>query len=426
MATTPYGYNNTGDPRKAAANQRALITQGGDTLQNQYQQQYSDQQGGAPVNTVAGTANYLNNIEDPLAQGQGGYNSEETGQIELSPEQKQAIITGAGTSAGTGTAAQVGAADRATAASGGNPLAMAAYRARAADTEGAQGGDAMTRARVQAQEAGSAGAQAVGNARLAQQNQGLNFYKGQNSQANQNAQQANQLQESTYGTEANAGNTATKGVVDASQTPSTFDKVTGLVAGAAKAFLEDGSPGGSSAVVGEGGTPEWVGKPSYLDNGTIGSGETDTEGPGLPTDFAGTSRPGDDSSKVPFWQRIRAHQQPGASTQQQSAQPVQQWNKTIPYAQLGNAIGTVAGSFLDDGAVPAAGDPADHSDYEPYLPDVSSVPPRSMFASGTIFTKPTNVRLEKEEAVVPLGYRQQAKVRPSMALKSRGMYGAAA
>ena len=53
---------------------------------------------------------------------------------ELTPEQKQAMITSAGISAGQGTAAATGAADRAIAAAGGNPLAAATYRARAALT----------------------------------------------------------------------------------------------------------------------------------------------------------------------------------------------------------------------------------------------------------------------------------------------------
>jgi hypothetical protein len=49
-----------------------------------------------------------------------------------------------------------------------------------------------------------------------------------------------------------------------------------------------------------------------------------------------------------------------------------------------------------------------------------------------VFTKPTLIHLEKEDAVVPLSYRAKAKVRPSAALPAlmakpaRRMYGARA
>jgi hypothetical protein len=422
----PYGYDNTTDARKVAQNQRALVTQNGDQLQRQYLDQYNQQQGGAPVNTVADTANYLNDIEDPLAHGQGGYNASESSQIQLSPEDKQNIISGAGISAGTNTAAQVGAADRATAAAGGNPLAMAAYRARAADTEGAQAGDAMTRARIGAKEAESVGAQTTGNARLAQQNQGLNYYSGQNSQANQNSQQANQLQASTYGTEANAGNAATSNTLSASQTPSKLDKIIGAGVGVASAFLADGDvPETRKAVVGENG-PEWAGKPSYLDMGDPGSGEAPEFDGGTPS---GQIQKGDDKAGVPFWQRLAQNAQQGQSAP--SAQtPVKPWSPVDTYSGLGKAIGGLANkAFLDDGEMAADGDPAQHMTDAPYPPGVASVPPQSMLAEGHIFTKPTNVELGPQDAVIPLGYRAGAKARPSMALKKpmgRSMYGAAA
>src|SRR5579863_9665363 len=81
-ATNPIGYSGTSNPQGAAVNQRAYVTGEGDALQNQYANQYNQQQGAPPVNTVAGTANYLNAVEDPLAQGQGGYNASESSQIE--------------------------------------------------------------------------------------------------------------------------------------------------------------------------------------------------------------------------------------------------------------------------------------------------------------------------------------------------------
>ena len=414
------GYNNTGDPRKATANQRFLNQETGDQLLSQYGQQYNAQQGGAPVNTVQGTANYLNTIEDPLAQGNGGYNASESGQIELTPEQEQNIATNAGVTAGSTTQAGVGAADRATAAAGGNPTAMAAYRARAADTAGTQAGAATTAGEIAAQQAGSAGAQAVGNARLAQQNQGLNYYSGQNTQANQNAQQANQLQETAYGTEAGSGNAATGNVLNASQTPSTSDKVIGGITGVLGALDEGTMPAGKDAVVGENG-PEWVGKPNYLDMGDV---NTDDPGDSVPASGSwgapatdsdnfslGSAQP---KAQVPFWQKLiqQSQSQPG-----QQGKPQQPWNPTTPYSQAGSAIGSLAKlAFLDEGTMPADGNPLNQMDDEPW-PPAKSAPPRSMLAQGTIIDKPTNVRLGPQDAVIPLSYRAMAKARPSMAMK---------
>ena len=419
------GYNNTGDPRKATANQRFLNQETGDQLLSQYGQQYNAQQGGAPVNTVQGTANYLNTIEDPLAQGNGGYNASESGQIELTPEQKQNIATNAGVTAGSTTQAGVGAADRAAAAAGGNPTAMAAYRARAADTAGTQAGAATTAGEIAAQQAGSAGAQAVGNARLAQQNQGLNYYSGQNTQANQNAQQANQLQSSTYGTEAGSGNAATGNVLNASQTPSTSDKIIGGISGVLGSLDEGTMPSGKDAVVGENG-PEWVGKPNYLDMGDVSTDDPGDSAPasgswGAPATDSGNFSLGSaqPTAIAPFWKQLMqaANQSaaPGRSQQQPGA-----WNTTTPYSQVGQAAGNLGKlailGGLDEGTMPADGNPLNQMDDEPW-PPAKSAPPRSMLAQGTIIDKPTNVRLGPQDAVIPLSYRAMAKARPSMAMR---------
>ena len=218
---------------------------------------------------------------------------------------------------------------------------MAAYRARAADTAGTQAGAATTAGEIAAQQAGSAGAQAVGNARLAQQNQGLNYYSGQNTQANQNAQQANQLQETAYGTEAGSGNAATGNVLNASQTPSTSDKIIGGISGVLGSLDEGTMPSGKDAVVGENG-PEFVGKPNYLDMGDV---STDDPGDSSPSGGSSWGAPATDSGNfslgsaqptaiAPFWKQLMqaANQSaaPGRSQQQPGA-----WNTTTPYSQVG-------------------------------------------------------------------------------------------
>lgn len=331
------GYNTTSDPRQAAKNEAEFAVNTGGQLLNQQQQlanQYGQQQNA--------TQNYLNPIEGQLAAGGGGYTPDEASQIELSPQQRQDIVTGAGISSGVGTASAVGAADRAAAASGGNPAAMATYRARAAQTQGANAGDAETQARIAAQQAGSAGAQAVGNARQAQQGQALGYYG--NLQSEQGTQQATEqgLGNQTFGTETNGLSGGTQAGLSAAGIPTTTDKIIGGIAGAAGALLADGRPnylagndGGQDAVVAEDGPEAIIPGPedvvraasdpvrsntTFMDDGTAGGG---------------AAAPGG----MPSWlQAILAKNQgPQQPAAPQPGQPG--WNKTTPYSQLGTSIG---------------------------------------------------------------------------------------
>lgn len=71
----------------------------------------------------------------------------------MSPEEQQQIVTGAGISAGAKDAAAVDAAERSARAAGSDPLGVAAYRARMSRASAADAGDAMTQARIKASEA---------------------------------------------------------------------------------------------------------------------------------------------------------------------------------------------------------------------------------------------------------------------------------
>ena len=494
-ATTPLNYQGSTDPKKVAANNRLLIAnqaqnlygQGADltaaTKQRQDEAQSLVDQSGRIYGTEnaqrGGTADYLGAIEDPLAKGLGGYNPAELEQIRMTPEQQQQMVTGAGISAGTATAAATDAAQRATNAAGGNPAAQAAYRARAASNIGAQAGDAQTQARIAASNAAATRAKAIGDTRIGQQTQGLNYYQGQNAQANQNAQnalglqqqaqglknqatglqsQALQDQNQTYGTETGGVNQAAQTAQAASQNPTTFDKVMGGVSGAL-AFLEDGDIGGEQAVIGENG-PEAVVKlrPGYKDGGDIGSGEVDQEGSGLPTD--GMSEQGGSGEANPrSWmqrmmtkaragavdQQQQRQQQPQAQPQQQGMAPsVKSWNT------VGQGVAKLA-SFLEDGEVTPSwrthgstvqsyldapmGEAVAGQSYramggapqrtaEMFNEDGGVATPKPFGTApgvatgpmGSIITKPTKVTLGKDDAVVPLSYRARAKARPSMAM----------
>lgn len=409
---------NTSDPRKIAGNVQQLVTQQGQQLYGQNNQQ-ADQNQQYQGQTQA----YLNNIEDPLAQGQGGYNASEVSNIEMTPQQQQNIVTGAGISAGVNTAAGDQAAQMAANASGGNPLALAAYRNRAAQQQGSQAATAETGARVGAQQALSGETQAVGNARLAQQNQGLGYYQQQNEQANQNVNQALNRNAQTYGTATSGETGAANTGLSASQTPSTFDKILGGVAGAASAFLEEGGMQNGDAVVGEGGNPERVVDTRYLDGGDGGdagdSGWADLSGTPLgsdaPNNFGasagagGATQPG-----LPWWKRMLTSAQ--TTQPQQNSAPAaggphgNTWNTTTPYQQLGQIGGALAKNiigYLEDGGIPPS-----------YMADgfaTAHYPPPPQGANG-IFTQPTRVKLGPHDAVVPLTERAHPKVKPSMAL----------
>lgn len=365
MATPAFSYNNTTDPRKIAQNQRGLIRQQGDQLiqQNNETQNAENQR-------RSQTADYLNNIEDPLAQGQGGYNPSELSQIQMTPEQQADIVRSAGITAGAGNAAAVNAAQRAADATGGNPAALAVYRARAQQQEGAQAGDAMTKARVAASDAAAGRAENIGQTRIGQQNQGLNYYQGQNAQANSNANEAANRSLGAYGTETTGSNAAAGQGLQASQTPTTFDKVIGGATG----FLSHLEEGGTDAVVGEGGPEKVI---NFSEQGG-------SYGDGMGVEAS-------DAIGTPWWKRFgqslqsKIGQSQGTDIQQQSGV----WNPTTPYRDLGALAGKTA-SMLEDGGRPQGTD--------------------------GIFTQPTHIKMTPKEMAVPLGYKPHARVRPSVAM----------
>ena len=463
------GYSSTNDPRALAANERAVIQSQGDQYQGIDQQlanQYATQ--------ASGTQGYLNQIENPLAQGQGGYNSSESSQIELNPDtaskinldpataakinlsdqDKQNIVTGAGISAGAGTASAVGAAERAAAAAGGNPAALATYRARAAQTQGANAGDAMTQARIGAKQAEStdaakaqelqssgaataqqlqaSGAENVGQARLGQQNTALNYYGGLQQEQNQNALAEQGLGQQAYGTEVGGTTSAAKTGLEASQTPSTTDKIIGGIAGAASAFLEDGKPGylddgGMDAVVGENGPEAIVAAASdpvrshttfmadgsgYVDSNDVDSGQ-------------GSDAPAAPAAGQPWWKKIVSMAGSGGGQPAAPSQSQQKWNPTTPWSQLGGAVGgglakLGSSGYLADGSMAETGP----GTFKPGASGPMAAKSAMSTAAPQIITKPTMVHLEKADMVVPLSYRPKAKVRPSAALPALARGGA--
>jgi hypothetical protein len=432
-------YKTSSNPNQIAANEVSGIQQTGTDLENA-----DEQLANQYLQAQSGTQGYLAPIEAQNASGQGGYTPAEASQITLSPAQQQAIVTNAGISAGQGTAAATGAAERATSAAGGSPAAMATNRLRAAQQSGVQAGNAETGASVAAQQAASQGAQTVGNARLAEQNQGLGELSSLQAEQGQQGQNEQGMAGQAFGTTTSGTTAASNTGLAASQTPSTFDKTIGAVSGALGA-LADGKTGyledGMEAVLGEdgpevivshasdpvrsnthfmedGGLPgRNVNPPSssgmmqggedymadgvpYLDNGDYG-GETNnpatpvTPAPVNNGDYGGeTNSPASPgvSGPVNWLQRYLAAKQTPAP---QTVQP--QWTKETPYSQLGAGLGNLARTVhLADGFRSRTG-----------------VAP---LANGvTLVNKPTRMSLQPGDSVVPLTYRPKAKVRPSVA-----------
>ena len=109
-------------------------------------------------------------------------------------------------------------------------------------------------------------------------------------------------------------------------------------------------------------------------------------------------------------------QQPGQQQPQGAPTPSSDIN------QFGKGLGHLAGAFLDSGGIIPPG-------AQPSFTGGQRFQEQEQTRNG-VFNSPTHVKLDPGEAVVPLGYRAQAKTRPSMAnlpaAKVRRPYGAAA
>lgn len=391
--TAPQGYTSTTDPRKLAENQRLQIAQQGQQYQTADQQlanQYANQS--------SGTQAYLNPIEGNLAGGGGGYNPSEVSQIEYTPGDVNNIVQNAAITAGGQTAASVGAADRAAAAAGGNPAALATFRARAAQTGGNQAADAMTNARVAAKGAEAGGAEAVGGARMGQQQEGLNYFGGLQGQQQQTALAEQGLGQAAYGTQTSGTNAAADTGLKASQTPTAMDKIIGGVSGAVSA-LADGRTGGTFDYLADGRTEAVVGEdgPEMIIEGENPARHMDDGGqlpPAMNQPAMGTlpAQPGFGSQAKNILQNYLSSPSPAQTAPAAGQRP---WSPVDTWSSAGKAVGSLARYLADGGDVPG-------------LPQPPSAP--------KLITSPTRIKLDAGDQVVPLSHRPNAKIRPSAAI----------
>lgn len=254
-------------------------------------------------------------------------------------------------------------------------------------------------------------AQQIAGTRIGQQNVGLQNQNQKFSTFNNNQQGAYGRQLGAYGTQT-SGETSTLGTQqDASQNPSTFDKVAGAVGGALS-FLDAGGV---------------VDQPTLA---TVGE-----QGPEAVVPLGGATP---QTPQTPgFFSKLRQQAQPIAQAVGNTARPGATATPNTPYQMAGAAAGAALNGILqrrrnaqNNAAMgPVLAQDATQSGYTPPPPDLNYAPPanQSPMNKGSIVTKPTVAMLGDKgpEAVIPLDGRKDARVRPSI-LTQRRPYGQAA
>lgn len=393
--------------------------------------------------------------------------SEFLNKYDLTPEEQQDIVTGAGISAGAGYRASEGTIDRAARAAGASPMGVAAYRARSERDASSAGGDAMTQARIAASDAAAKreltgeqlrenagqyltstktgaelqmgdqalkGTQALGDQALGQRN----AVEGQRIGAEQYLTGAN-LNAATTGGEADIANEANLNAQGRQQ--SQFNAATG--AGIAQAEDTANSNRAGAVATNRQNTGVQNQNTAYnqgLTKTTLGSTQAKTvadqrlgQQQGAIANYTGQQQQQNQNQQNAENRQVQTYgtQTSGtndaAKTGVAASQTPGIFDKIVGGATgLLSAAGGVAGvKALADGGVSAA--PGMN-----IVGDAGSEWIGSLDGSdnGQIVTSPTLALMDKGDAAVPLGYRAKAKTRPDMAMQAmkprRGMYGEAA
>ena len=276
---------------------------------------------------------------------------------------------------------------------------------------------------AQAQDvAGSTRATGIANTRIGQQNLGLQGQQQTQAQMNQNQQNAYNRQQQTYATKAGAGNVATGQGIQASQTPSTFDKITGAVGAGVGAI---GAAGLNEGAI--------IDKPTVA---TVADQGPEAIVPLNQSDAQDTQQ----RNRLNPWWRQAAPAMAGMGRAITGA------GANNPYAPMAAGAGALGGWLANrraaqqrlQGAVggldtyPTPGPsmpPPDLSGGAGRYMGAGTNPPEPM-AEGRVVNKPTVALLGDRgpEAVVPMGRQANTRVRPNVALSPtrRRAYGEAA
>lgn len=355
----------------------------------------------------------------------------------MSPEEQQDIVTGAGISAGTGYRAATGELQRRAAAAGAGPMGVAAYRARMEREGAGAAGDAMTQARIKASEA-AAGRKLTGEELRTKGGQYLTDVKsgtemrlgedalaGQKALGDQALGQENTMETNRQGAEqfltgANTDVAKTSGLARVQNTQNTtgtgvqqgqFNATTGT--GIATQQDKDAASRAGTIATNRQGTEQYNQGQRYtrgMDQnnatstraGVVGNTRLAAQDKGR-TYYAGQNDQANANEEA-----ARNRQQQTFSTTTSGGN--QATNSLVTADQKPGLLEKIAGTAI--GAAGAAS---------------KFIKPK---ADGGVITEPTLAVVGEDgpEMVVPVGYRASAKVRPSMIPKPQGrrFYGEAA
>jgi hypothetical protein len=157
--------------------------------------------------------------------------------------------------------------------------------------------------------------------------------------------------------------------------------------------------------------------PHYMDEGDL----PQMDGYAPPADAVSTtSQPYTANQNPSFWQRMQNQVKQGIQNQPVQQQPgIGNTNPSNIGSTIGKTVGGLASLFMDDGGMGAdnyTGPTAVPDSMKQMFTRMMDQKESGYADDGAIFTKPTKVALNDNEAAVPLKYRPNAKTRPSMAM----------
>lgn len=367
----------------------------------------------------------------------------------MSPEEQQNIVTGAGISEGTGYRAAVDDAQRRSAAAGASPMGVEAYRARMERAGAGAAGDAMTQARIKASDAAAArkmsgeqlreqgGQYLTGVKTNTEMGLGQEALQGQEALGNQQLGQENTMEQNRQGAEQfltqeqmDAAKTAGGAKLQNAQLSTAQGQQQGQYAattgtGIAEAQDRDAAARNAAIATNRQGAEQYNQGQRYgrgMDQNTLTSNRATTVGNQRlnQQDLGRNYYQGQNEQANQNSQNAQNRQQQTYATQTGGTNAAA--NTGLAASEQPGTFGKIVGGVT--GLVGALGGAS----------GIASGAKKLGLADGGIVTSPTLALIGEDgpEQVTPLSYRATAKVRPSMAfqqepqMRKRSFYGEAA
>ncbi len=351
----------------------------------------------------------------------------------MTPEEEQQIVTGAGISAGAKDAAAVDALERSARAAGSDPQGVAAYRARMARAQASDAGDAMTQARIKASESAAGrkltgeqlreqGGQYLTNVRtgteLAMGDQALAGTQQLGQQAlgqrNMVEQQRLAADQEKAGLNLNAAEAAGQADVANEANINSEGRQVGqfnTTTGTGIAQAQDVADSNRAAGIATNRQATGVNNQATQ----FGQQKTNNDTGSTRATGVANTRLGQQTQGLNYYQG----QNDQANTNTQNAQ-----NRELGiYGTQAGGTNQAAGLGVQAAAQPGALSKivSGVTGMVGALGGGAGIAKLGGGADGGVFDKPTNITVGEAgpEAVVPLGYRARAKVRPSVAMASQ-------